>query len=110
MKHWEKLSAAEIQKKIFQALDENVNFYEETIVGVPASHLDSKVFYSDANFLKDAPFLSALIHNPNHIGCYTLGKSESFFSGTQQIERELIAICAVDILKGKGEFDGYVAS
>lgn len=110
MKHWEKLSAAEIQKRIFIALDKNVNFYDETIVGVPASHLDSKVFYSDANFLKDAPFLSALIHNPNHIGCHTLGKSESFFSGTQEIERELISICAHDILKGEGEFDGYVAS
>lgn len=110
MKRWEKLSAAEIQKRIFKALDKNVNFYDETIVGVPASHLDSKVFFSDANFLKDAPFLSALIHNPNHIGCHTLGKSESFFSGTQEIERELISICAHDILKGEGEFDGYVAS
>lgn len=110
MKHWKKLDQADIRKRVFSALDENVNFYTEAIVGVPASHLDSKVFFSDAGFLKDAPFLSALIHNPNHIGCHTLGKSESFFSGTQEIERDLIAICAQDILRGEGEFDGYVAS
>ncbi|MDX5320807.1 MAG: pyridoxal-dependent decarboxylase, partial [Bacteroidota bacterium] len=107
---WKKLDQETIRKKVFSALEENVNFYTEAIVGVPASHLDSKVFFSDAGFLKDAPFLSSLIHNPNHIGCHTLGKSESFFSGTQQIERDLIAICAHDILKGEGEFDGYVAS
>ena len=110
MKHWKKLSRPEIRERVFGALKENVNFYEEAIVGVPASHLDSQVFFSDAGFLKDAPFLSALVHNPNHIGCHTLGKSESFFSGTQKLEQELIAICAHDILKGEGEFDGYVAS
>ncbi len=55
--------------------------------------------------------MSTLIQNPNHIGCHTLGQSESFFSGTQAIERELINICAYDILKGTDDhFDGYVAS
>lgn len=40
-----------------------------------------------------------------------MGHSEPFFQGTQEIEKELIEICAVDILKGKvGEQDGYVAS
>ncbi len=107
---WKKLSQDEIKSRVFGALEENVNFFNEAIVGVPASHLDSKVFFSDASFLKDAPFLSSLIHNPNHIGCHTLGHSESFFSGTQSIEREVIEICAHDILKGQGEFDGYVAS
>ncbi len=110
MKHWKKLTQTEIRDRVFTALDQNVNFFDEAIVGVPASHLDSKVFFSDAGFLKDAPFLSSLIHNPNHIGCHTLGKSESFFSGTQEIERDLISICAHDILRGEGEFDGYVAS
>lgn len=110
MKHWKKLTQSEIRERVFTALDENVNFFDEAIVGVPASHLDSKVFFSDASFLKDAPFLSSLIHNPNHIGCHTLGKSESFFSGTQEIERDLISICAHDILRGEGDFDGYVAS
>lgn len=110
MKHWKKLTHSAISQRVFGALEKNVNFFDEAIVGVPASHLDSKVFFSDVGFLKDAPFLSALIHNPNHIGCHTLGKSESFFSGTQEIERELIEICAHDILKGEGDFDGYVAS
>jgi glutamate/tyrosine decarboxylase-like PLP-dependent enzyme len=37
--------------------------------------------------------------------------SESFFSGTQQIEKEALEICAVDILKAEqGSIDGYVAS
>ena len=40
-----------------------------------------------------------------------MGKSESFFEGTQEIEKDLIEICAVDILKGDpDEQDGYVAS
>lgn len=68
-------------------------------------------FSQDASFVKEAPFISSLIQNPNHIGCHTLGHSEPFFQGTQEIEKELIEICAVDILKGKvGEQDGYVAS
>ena len=109
---WEKLSDSEIKQRVFNALANNVNYTEKDVLGVPASYLDEKVFSQDANFLKDAPFLSALIQNPNHIGCHTLGTSESFFAGTQEIERDLISICAVDILKGdKPEnFDGYVAS
>ena len=110
MNKWKKLSQQEIRQRIFSALSENVDYYNENILGVPASHLDDKVFYQNAPFLEDAPFLSALIHNPNHIGCHTLGSSESFFKGTQQIETEVIRICAEDILKGEGEFDGYVAS
>ena len=107
---WKKLSPEAIKERIFDALKQNVNYYEENIIGVPASHLDDKVFYQDAPFLNNAPYLSTLIHNPNHIGCHTLGKSESFFKGTQEIEKEVVKICAKDILKGEGEFDGYVAS
>lgn len=108
---WKKLSQEEIQQRVFGAVDENVNYVDENILGVPASYLDEKVFPHDSPLLKDAPYLSTLIQNPNHIGCHTLGKSESFFSGTHKIERELIEICAVDILKGeKGQIDGYVAS
>lgn len=111
MNIWIKLPHEKIKERVFKALHENVNFYEEIILGIPASHLDEKVFYQDAPFLSNAPFLSTLIHNPNHIGCHTLGKSESFFKGTQQIEKELIRICAEDIFQGKAEgFDGYVAS
>ena len=111
LKYWEKKSDQEIKNQIFNALDNNVNYSEKTILGVPASYLDEKVFAQDASFLKDAPFLSTLIQNPNHIGCHTLGHSESFFAGTQEIERDLINICAYDILKGTdSHFDGYVAS
>ena len=108
---WNKKSQDEIKTVVFGALKNNVNYNEENILGVPASYLDDKVFSQDEAFLKNAPFLSSLIKNPNHIGCHTLGKSENFFSGTQAIERELIEICAVDILKGQPkQQDGYVAS
>jgi len=51
------------------------------------------------------------MENPNHIGCHTLEVSEPFFKGTQELERELIEICACDILKAPaGQIDGYVAS
>lgn len=111
MKNWIKLSKNEIKERVFNALKQNIDFYRQQTLGVPGSHLDDKVFYQNAPFLAEAPFLTTLIHNPNHIGCHTMGKSESFFRGTQQIERELISICAEDILGGTGvEFDGYVAS
>lgn len=111
MTTWKKLSTSEIKKRVFGALSQNIDFYSQNTIGVPASGLDSQVFYHDAPFLEDAPFLTTLIRNPNHIGCHTLGKSESFFKGTQALERELIAICAEDILNGTpGGFDGYVAS
>jgi len=110
-KIWSKLSQVEIKSKIEQALTKNVNFYEENILGIPASHLDDKVFSQDESFVENAPFIKSLIQNPNHIGCHTLGSSESFFAGTQELEREVIDICAIDILKGqKDEHDGYIAS
>lgn len=111
MAQWKKLSPEEIQHRIFGALKANVNYFEQNILGVPASHLDNKVFYQDAPFLSNAPYLSTLIHNPNHIGCHTLGTSESFFKGTQEVEREVIAICAENILNAAPDsIDGYVAS
>lgn len=111
MSLWTKKTDSEIRARVFSALAKNVNYQEQTVFGVPASQLDEKVFYRDAAFLKDAAYLSTLMENPNHIGCHTLGHSEPFFEGTQQIERELIDICANDILQGKpGEHDGYVAS
>lgn len=111
MKYWKKLGEKELRKRVANALAQNVDYRDKTILGVPASHLDEKVFYGNAAFLKDAPFLSTMIHNPNHIGCHTLGESESFFAGTQEIEKELIALIAEDILKGEADgHDGYVAS
>jgi tyrosine decarboxylase / aspartate 1-decarboxylase len=108
---WTKKSHSEINEIIFGALSKNVNYTKSNKLGLPASYLDEKVFSQDTSILKDAPFLSTLAQNPNHIGCHTLSSSESYFKGTQEIEKELIRICAEDILKGKSNgFDGYVAS
>jgi tyrosine decarboxylase / aspartate 1-decarboxylase len=108
---WSQMRREDIRKHVFDALAKNVNFYDTEIIGIPGSHLDPKVFYADAPFLEDAPFLSALVHNPNHIGCHTTGKSESFFDGTHAIERDLIELCSVDILNAApNSCDGYVTS
>jgi len=108
---WKKLSHKEISKRIFTALDGNLNYMNTKILGIPASYLDQEQFYFNAPFLKDAPFLSVMIANPNHIGCHTLGTSEPFFAGTQEIEKELIELLATDIFKAeKNSTDGYVAS
>jgi len=108
---WKKLSEKEINNRIFKALENNVNYQTQNVLGLPASYLDDKVFHQDASFLKDAPYMSTMVQNPNHIGCHTLGTSEPFFHGTQEIERELIELVSVDILRGKeGEHDGYIAS
>lgn len=107
---WKKLSQEERQERIEKALLENVNFSHDASLGYPASKLDNKVFYSDASFLKDAPTLKTYVANPNHIGCHTIGSSEKAFSGTQEIEREVLKVLAVDIFKAKPEsYDGYIA-
>lgn len=108
---WQKKNQDEIKEAIFSALDANVDYVKQNILGLPASYLDDKVFHQEASFLKNSPFMSTLVNNPNHIGCHTRGTSEHFFRGTQAIEREALEVCAVDILKSKpGEFDGYIAS
>ena len=58
MKYWKKLSKPAIKERVFTALNDNVDFYQQTKLGVPGSHLDDKVFYQDAPFLDDAPFLT----------------------------------------------------
>jgi len=110
MKYWKKLSHKDLQKRIEKALNENVDFDIDTSLGYPASKLDDKVFYSDAPFLKDAPTLKTYVANPNHIGCHTYGTSEKAFKGTQEIERVVLKVLAVDFFKMKDEeFDGYIA-
>jgi len=110
--YWPKLSPAQIKQQVFDALAHNANYRSESILGLPGTFLDSEIFNDDAPFLEDAPFLSTLIANPNHIGCHTLGEAgEAMFQGTQQLEKDLIRICAEEIFGGKpGEQDGYVAS
>lgn len=111
MRYWKTLTRAQITQQIFNALEKNINYQERTALGIPASRLDQKVFYDNPQLLQNAPFLKTLIQNPNHIGCHTLGESEHFFTGTQQIERSLIGLCAEDILNGAADGqDGYVAA
>lgn len=110
-RHWKKLTHEEISSHIFSALEKNIDYRKRKALGVPASHLDEKVFYNNPMLLQDAPFLSTLLRNPNHIGCHTTGESEPFFAGTQHIEKELIELCAEDILKGERDAqDGYIAA
>ena len=110
MKFWKKYTIQERKQRIAQALRQNVNFSNDVSFGYPASKLDEKVFYDDAPFLADAPVLSTYVANPNHIGCHTMGTSEKAFKGTQEIEREVLTMLAVDLFKAEeGQFDGYIA-
>lgn len=110
MQFWKKIDQKERKARIQQALDENVNFAKDISLGYPASKLDGKVFYDDAPFLKEAPTLQTYVANPNHIGCHTLGTSEKAFKGTQEIEREVLNVIAVDIFKATpNDFDGYIS-
>ncbi len=111
MKYWKRYTKDEQNKRIDAALQKNVNFLTDISLGYPASKLDETVFSSDAPFLKDSPLLRSFVNNPNNIGCHTTGVSEEAFVGTQQIEREVLQVLAVDIFKCKDEnFDGYVAT
>ncbi|MES2287180.1 MAG: aminotransferase class I/II-fold pyridoxal phosphate-dependent enzyme [Bacteroidota bacterium] len=109
--YWPKLTSDKIKKRVINALNKNVNYRKTPILGVPATYLDSEVFYDDAPFLENAPFLSTLIANPNHIGCHTLNGTEKIFIGTQELEKDLIKLCAEQIFGGEEDAqDGYVAS
>ncbi|HBI01246.1 MAG TPA: aminotransferase class I/II-fold pyridoxal phosphate-dependent enzyme [Flavobacterium sp.] len=110
MTYWKKYTHQERLNRIQLALEENVNFSKDISLGFPASKLDGKVFYDNAPFLKEAPTLQTFVANPNHIGCHTLGDSESVFSGTQQLEREVLDAMAIDVFKSKpNAFDGYIS-
>lgn len=111
MKYWKKRSADEQKVIILDALSRNIDYKKRTSLGVPGSQLDNKVFYDQATFLKDAPFLQSIVQNPNHIGCHTLGDSEPYFAGTQEIEREVIKILSEDLLGATSDScDGYIAT
>ncbi|HQE13217.1 MAG TPA: hypothetical protein PLQ78_10735, partial [Flavipsychrobacter sp.] len=111
MKFWKKRSPQEAGRYIDEALSQNIDFKKRVSLGIPASKLDSLVFYDQAGFLKDAPYLRAIVQNPNHIGCHTLSDSELFFKGSQKLEKEVIELLAVDVFNAAvGETDGYVAT
>jgi len=110
--YWKKLTHDEINSRIKTAISQNINYRETPLLGIPGSFLDEEEFYPEAPFLEDSPFLATFVNNPNHIGCHTLTKdnSEPFFRGTQQLELEVIRICAEEILQGEKEAqDGYIA-
>lgn len=108
--YWEKLSLSEIKDRVFKVLNDNINYRSHAVLGVPGTFLDPEEFYPDAPFLENSPFLSTLIANPNHIGCHTLTGASGIFAGTQQMEIELIRLCAEEIFNGEPEQqDGYVA-
>ncbi|MAY84872.1 MAG: aspartate aminotransferase family protein [Flavobacteriales bacterium] len=109
---WNAMSAEEVNERINQAIEANNNYGQGDILGPPGTYLDREEFRPDAPFLDTAPFLKTLINNPNHIGCHTLGKESSpIFKGTQEIERELIELCAEEIFQAdRKSIDGYVAS
>ncbi|MCT4664770.1 MAG: aminotransferase class I/II-fold pyridoxal phosphate-dependent enzyme [Flavobacteriales bacterium] len=109
--NWPRKSFEQIKEIVFRRLGENMNYKHFPVMGVPGSYLDKETFYDDAPFLKEAPFVSTLIANPNHIGCHTLEeKSEVFFKGTQRLERELISLVSEEIFRAEPKsIDGYVA-
>jgi tyrosine decarboxylase/aspartate 1-decarboxylase len=111
MKFWRKISAAEQDAHITEALGKNINYNANICLGIPASKLDPKVFSEDAAFLRNTPLLRCYVQNPNHIGCHTLGESEPFFRGTQEIEQEVINLLSVDVFKAEeNSSDGYIAA
>jgi len=111
MKYWKKLSQSEQDKRITLALNDTIDYKQKISLGIPASKLDPLVFYDQVSFLKEAPLLRTYVQNPNHIGCHTLGESETFFKGTQSIEQEVIELLSVDLFKAQEHTcDGYIAS
>ncbi|WP_457609761.1 pyridoxal phosphate-dependent decarboxylase family protein [Lutibacter sp.] len=111
MKYWKKYSKEKLIQRIDKALDANVNFQTSKYLGYPVSRLDQNVFNTSGAFLSDSPLLKSFIANPNNIGCHTTGKSEEAFKGSQELEKEVLNVLAVDIFKAKAnEYDGYIAT
>jgi len=111
MKYWKKYSKDKLIARIDEALGSNVDFQDSKHLGYPVSKLDENVFNTSGAFLNDSPLLKSFISNPNNIGCHTLGKSEPAFKGSQELEKEVIKVLAVDIFKAEeNEYDGYIAT
>lgn len=107
---WEKYDSNQINAYVEDALNKNTRYADNPVFGIPGSWLNQKVF-PQIDFLKEAPLMRTMVENPNHIGCHTTGESEEFFKGTHAIEREVLRICAEEILNAKaGSYDGYIAT
>jgi len=110
MKYWKKLSQKDINTRIDKALSATIDFQEKKYLGYPVSKLDEKVF-EDKIAISNSPLLKAYIANPNNIGCHTIGESEEAFKGSQELEKEVLNILAVDVFKcEENSFDGYIAT
>jgi len=110
---WKKMTNKAIRERAFAALNVNASYFNSPILGVPATYLDEEVFYSDAPFLKNAPFITTLIANPNHIGVHSFDdhQMEDIFAGTQELETEMIRMVAENMFHGEEkQQDGYVAT
>ncbi len=106
---WDKKSSEEQQQIIADALEKNIGYFKHPVLGVPGSFLDREVFPVSEK-TKNYSFLSTFVQNPNHIGVHTLQKSEEFFGGTQQLERDVLRICAEEIMQAEvNSYDGYIA-
>lgn len=111
MKYWKKRSHQEQDQIITAALNKNADYKNFIPLGIPVSKLDPHVFYEQASFLNEAPLLRTYLQNPNHIGCHTVGESEPFFEGTQELEKEVIELLSVDVFKtAVHSCDGYIAA
>jgi glutamate/tyrosine decarboxylase-like PLP-dependent enzyme len=111
MKYWKKYSKEKLIKRIDEALESTIDFQNSKYLGYPVSRLDDNVFNTSGPFLKESPLLKSFIANPNNIGCHTLGKSEIAFKGSQELEKEVIKVLAVDIFNAEEEsYDGYIAT
>ena len=111
MKYWKKYSKEKLIKRIDKALESTIDFESSKHLGYPVSKLDENVFNTSGAFLNDSPLLKSFIANPNNIGCHTTGKSEAAFKGSQELEKEVLKVLAVDIFKAEEEsYDGYIAT
>jgi glutamate/tyrosine decarboxylase-like PLP-dependent enzyme len=111
MKYWKKYSKDKLIKRIDEALASTIDFQNSKYLGYPVSRLDENVFNTSGAFLNDSPLLKSYIANPNNIGCHTTGKSEAAFKGSQELEKEVVKVLAVDIFKAEeNEYDGYIAT
>ena len=111
MRYWKKYSKENLIKRIDEALASTIDFQNSKYLGYPVSKLDENVFNTNGAFLKESPLLKSFIANPNNIGCHTTGKSEEAFKGSQELEKEVIRVLAVDIFKAEEEqYDGYIAT
>jgi len=119
--YWERYPQEEIKRQLALAIDRNINYHTDAVLGFPGTHLDAEDYYADhcsvlthipwsSSELDDEPYLRAIIENPNHIGCHTAEMSECGFPGTQALEREALALCAEEIMHApQNGYDGYIA-